>query len=55
MLLTRLVVRFNEPALPGQTIATRCWEYREGVLVFETTAEDGDIIIRDRPAEPPAG
>jgi len=49
--LTRLAVRFNKPALPGQTITTRFWEYGDGVLVFETTADNGDIIIKDGRAE----
>ncbi len=49
--LKRLAVRFNKPALPGQTITTRLWQHGDGVLVFETVADNGDVIIKDGRAE----
>lgn len=49
--LRRLAVRFNKPALPGQTITTTFWQHGPGVLVFETVADNGDVIIKDGRAE----
>ncbi|WP_372789218.1 MaoC/PaaZ C-terminal domain-containing protein [Paraconexibacter sp.] len=49
--LKRLAVRFNKPALPGQTITTTLWAHGDGVLVFETVADNGDVIIKDGRAE----
>jgi len=49
--LERLAVRFNKPALPGQTITTTFWQDGPDALVFETVADNGDVIIKDGRAE----
>jgi acyl dehydratase len=57
--LTRLAVRFSKPAFPRQTITTRIWAHPPahppgsgpGTHVFETTADNGDVVIKDGLAE----
>jgi len=48
--LRRLAVRFARPVQPGQTITTRLWDL-DGTLAYETTADTGDLIIKDGWAE----
>ena len=49
--LKRLAVRFSKVVLPGQTITTRIWETGEGSYAFETTSDDGKVVITDGLAE----
>jgi acyl dehydratase len=49
--LKRLAVRFSKPVLPGQDITTRIWSTPDGSVVFETTADTGDVVIKDGRAE----
>lgn len=49
--LKRLAVRFNKPALPGQTITTSLYRHGPDAVVFETTNADGDVVIKDGLAE----
>lgn len=49
--LTRLAVRFSAPAFPGSTITTRLWQTSDGAYAFETTAQDGSVVIKDGAAE----
>jgi acyl dehydratase len=49
--LRRLAVRFSKPVRPGQTITTRIWSTGEGAYAFETTADDGAVVIKDGLAE----
>lgn len=49
--LRRLAVRFAKMAFPGQTVTTRLWKAGEGdgatSYAFETTADSGDVVIKD--------
>ena len=45
--LRRLAVRFARPTTPGQTIATRIWDAGAGQYAYETTADDGAVVIKD--------
>jgi acyl dehydratase len=51
--LGRLAVRFSRPAFPGQTIETviRKAVGQDGAYAFETTADDGTVVIKDGLAE----
>jgi acyl dehydratase len=49
--LRRLAVRFSRPCLPGQQITTRIWEHGDGIYVYETTSDAGDVVIKDGFAE----
>ena len=49
--LKRLAVRFSKPVLPGQDITTRMWRADDGMVVYETTADSGDVVIKDGLAE----
>ncbi len=49
--LKRLAVRFNRPALPEQTITTSLYRHGPDAVVFETVADNGDVIIKDGLAE----
>lgn len=49
--LKRLVVRFSKPGLPGQTITTNLWDTAPGRVAFETTNNEGDVLIKDGFAE----
>lgn len=53
--LRRLAVRFAKMAFPEQTITTRFWNAgeRDGrtAYAYETTAETGDVVIKDGLAE----
>jgi acyl dehydratase len=45
--LKRLAVRFSAPAFPGSTITTRLWKTDKGTYAFETTSQDGSVVIKD--------
>jgi acyl dehydratase len=45
--LRRLAVRFAKPITPGQTITTRIWSQGEGSYGYETSADDGTVVIKD--------
>jgi acyl dehydratase len=45
--LKRIVVRFSKPGLPGQTITTSLWDTAPGRIAFETTNNEGDVLIKD--------
>lgn len=53
--LRRLAVRFAKMAYPGQTITTRLWESGAAggttSYAYETTADSGDVVIKDGLAE----
>ncbi len=53
--LKRLAVRFAKIAFPEQTITTRLWragdEGSRALLAYETTADSGDVVIKDGLAE----
>jgi acyl dehydratase len=50
--LDRLAVRFAKIALPEQTITTRLWRPKgSGTVSFETSNEEGDLVIKDGLAE----
>ena len=53
--LRRLAVRFAKMAFPGQTVTTRLWNAgeRDGrtLYAYETTADSGDVVIKDGLAE----
>ncbi len=49
--LRRLAVRFAKTIVPGQTITTRIWDAADGVLAYETEADNGAIVIKDGLAE----
>jgi acyl dehydratase len=49
--LRRLVVRFSKPGLPGQTITTNLWDTGAGRVAFETTNNEGAVLIKDGLAE----
>ncbi|MBV9310910.1 MAG: MaoC family dehydratase N-terminal domain-containing protein [Solirubrobacterales bacterium] len=45
--LRRLAVRFAKPTTPGQTITTQIWDAGTGNYAYETTADDGAVVIKD--------
>ena len=49
--LRRLAVRFAKMTFPEQTITTRLWNTGEGTYAYETTADSGDLVIKDGLAE----
>jgi acyl dehydratase len=49
--LRRLAVRFAKPITPRQTITTRLWDAGSGRIAYETTADSGDVVIKDGLAE----
>jgi acyl dehydratase len=49
--LKRLAVRFSKVIQPKQTITTRIWEREDGALSYETTADNGEVVIKDGLAE----
>ncbi len=53
--LRRLAVRFAKMAFPEQTVTTRLWKSGESdgrtVYSYETTADSGDVVIKDGLAE----
>ena len=53
--LRRLAVRFAKMAFPEQTITTRIWKAGESdgatAYAYETTADSGDVVIKDGLAE----
>ena len=49
--LKRLAVRFSKVVQPGETITTRIWPAGEGTYAFETTSDEGKVVITDGLAE----
>jgi acyl dehydratase len=49
--LKRLVVRFSAPGRPEQTITTNIWDVAPGRVAFETTNNEGAVLIKDGYAE----
>jgi acyl dehydratase len=49
--LKRLAVRFAKTIQPGQTITTNIWDAGSGAYAYETTSEDGAVVIKDGLAE----
>jgi acyl dehydratase len=49
--LKRLAVRFAKTIQPGQTISTNIWNAGSGAYAYETTSEDGAVVIKDGLAE----
>lgn len=45
--LRRLAVRFSKPCRPGGTITTRIWNGGGGTYPFETTSDEGAVVIKD--------
>jgi acyl dehydratase len=48
--LKRLAVRFSKIVQPKQTITTRIWDHN-GAHLYETTADNGEVVIKDGLAE----
>jgi acyl dehydratase len=49
--LKRLAVRFSKVVQPEQTIATAIYRVSPGTYAFETTADNGQVVITDGLAE----
>lgn len=49
--LKRLAVRFAKPIQPGQTITTRIWSTPGGAYAYETSSDEGAVVIKDGLAE----
>jgi acyl dehydratase len=49
--LKRLAVRFSKPCRPEQTITTRIWGAGGGTHAFETSNDEGAVVIKDGLAE----
>lgn len=49
--LSRLAVRFAKTLQPGQTITTNIWDASDGTYAYETTSDDGAVVIKDGLAE----
>lgn len=49
--LKRLAVRFSAPARPGDSVTTQLWGIGDGRYAFETSTEDGALVIKDGLAE----
>jgi acyl dehydratase len=49
--LKRIVVRFSSPGRPGQSVTTNIWDSGEGTFAFETTNNEGKVLIKDGLAE----
>jgi acyl dehydratase len=49
--LKRLAVRFAKTLQPGQTITTNIWDAGSGTFAYETTSDDGAVVIKDGLAE----
>jgi acyl dehydratase len=49
--LKRLAVRFAKTLQPGQTITTNIWDAGSGAYAYETTSDDGAVVIKDGLAE----
>jgi acyl dehydratase len=49
--LSRLAVRFAKTLQPEQTITTRLWKSGDGVYAYETTSDEGAVVIKDGLAE----
>jgi acyl dehydratase len=49
--LKRLAVRFAKTIQPEQTITTRIWDAGPGSYAYETTSDEGAVVIKDGLAE----
>lgn len=49
--LKRLAVRFASPGRPGQVMRTSIWDTGRGVFRFESTNDEGQVLIKDGLAE----
>jgi acyl dehydratase len=49
--LKRLAVRFAAPGRPGQVMTTSIWDTGGGVFRFESTNNEGQVLIKDGLAE----
>ena len=49
--LRRLAVRFAKTLQPEQTITTRVWNTGDGGYAYETTSDEGAVVIKDGLAE----
>jgi acyl dehydratase len=49
--LRRLAVRFAKTIQPEQTITTRIWNAGDGSYAYETTSDEGAVVIKDGLAE----
>jgi acyl dehydratase len=45
--LARLAVRFAKTLQPGQTITTNIWDAGDGQYAYETTSDEGAVVIKD--------
>jgi acyl dehydratase len=45
--LSRLAVRFSKTIQPEQTITTNIWDGSDGSYTYETTSNDGAVVIKD--------
>lgn len=49
--LKRLAVRFSAPGRPGQVMTTSMWRADNGIVRFESTNDEGQVLIKDGLAE----
>jgi acyl dehydratase len=49
--LQRLAVRFAKTIQPEQSITTRIWNAGNGRYAYETTSDEGTVVIKDGLAE----
>jgi acyl dehydratase len=49
--LERLAVRFAKTLQPGQTITTSIYDTGSGAYAYETTSDEGAVVIKDGFAE----
>lgn len=49
--LKRIAVRFSAPARPEQTVTTQLWKTGDGTYAFETSTDEGAVVIKDGLAE----
>jgi acyl dehydratase len=40
-----MAARFSKPVFPGQVLTVNVWETGEGTAYFQTTNEDGDVVV----------
>jgi acyl dehydratase len=49
--LRRFAVRFAKIVQPSEKITTALWDAGEGRVMFETTSDNGNVVIKDGLAE----
>jgi acyl dehydratase len=49
--ITRFAVRFSKIVQPSEKITTALWDAGDGRVMFETTSDNGNVVIKDGLAE----